>query len=114
MKLRICTTFYLLLYISSCTSPSRCHLRSTNDDVVDWNEYQLDEKSNKSHHNKTDRRTGCNLGKFFAIRLVAPFDEPNAVFGEISKRIENSIESVHFGSENKIRVFSSGSRSELG
>jgi len=41
------------------------YLTRSNDDVVDWNKNKLNEKPNKSHHNKTNRGTNSNLGKFY-------------------------------------------------
>lgn len=41
-----------------------CFLRSSNDDVVDWDEYELDEEPDESHHHKSNRRTHSNFGEF--------------------------------------------------
>lgn len=37
------------------------YLNGADDDIVDGDEDELDEKSNKTHHNESDRGTQCNL-----------------------------------------------------
>lgn len=39
-------------------------LSRSNDDVVDWDEDELHEEANESHHNKSNRRTNSNFGEF--------------------------------------------------
>jgi len=40
------------------------YLTRTNDDVVNWNENELNEKANESHDNETDGSADSNLREF--------------------------------------------------
>jgi len=40
-------------------------LRRSNDDVVDWDENELHEESNESHHHKSNRRTHSYFREFW-------------------------------------------------
>lgn len=71
------------------------HLRRANDDVVDRDENQLHEEPDESHHDESDRRTDRDLRELFAIGLVAPLDEANAVLGEVSEGIDDRVNGFH-------------------
>ena len=40
------------------------YLTRSNDDVVNWNEDELDEEANESHHHESDGGTNSNLREF--------------------------------------------------
>jgi len=70
-------------------------LRRSNDDVVDWDENELHEESNESHHHKSNRRTHSYFREFLAIGFVTALDETNTALSEISERIDCGINGFH-------------------
>uniref|UniRef100_A0A2P2JAL1 Protein transport protein Sec61 subunit gamma n=1 Tax=Rhizophora mucronata TaxID=61149 RepID=A0A2P2JAL1_RHIMU len=68
---------------------NQTYLTRAYDNVVDWDEDQLDEESDKSHHDKSNCGTESDLSKFFAIGFVAALYEAYAILGEISERVHD-------------------------
>lgn len=81
--------------IASVDRLTQYALSRANDDVIDGDEDELDEETNKPHHHKSDRNTNSHFREFFLIGFVALLDEASAILGEASQGIDHGVQSIH-------------------
>lgn len=63
------TTLTILISMIANSIPVvKSILSRSNDDVVDWDEDELHEEANESHHHKSNRRTNSNFGEFWETK----------------------------------------------